>query len=213
MNLSTALVVSLFLPLACLACGSPEPGADSGESDVTKGKTHAFKCTADTARYGKWDKNRFASFDLELSATTAKMRSVVYTSDYVGELSASQKDEQAVLAKGVESNGKPLSADTRARIASYLDQLGRILAADHSLAFDATNKPYVRPPKKPTAQFPLEVGTAGIKAETLWETLGNEGDGARLLLPPEMLAGTAAKPDIEFEGTQGPVWDRYDCKR
>jgi hypothetical protein len=73
-------------------------------------------------------------------------------------------------------------------------------------------KPYVKPPKVPTVQYLLEASGGGIDAAVLWDLIGNEGWGGRALIRPAMLNGEPGKPDVEWEGYQGPLWDRFDCK-
>lgn len=219
MKLSTLAFLSLLaLPACSGADASPvqdpaAPPADgTAEADASKGIT--FTCTEDKAREDKYDKNRFASLTLVLTGKKVTLKNIVYTADFKQGLTQEQSNSNDYLAKGVEYDGKtPLTAQDRADTKKRMDEVDAILGADGKLAFSGTIKPYVRAPKKPTVQYPLETTTAGIDEATLWDTLGNEGDGARLLLPPAMATGAAGKPDIEFEGTQGPVWDRFDCTK
>jgi len=217
MKLSLCVFVLAAAALPCIACGSngqdPADGDPTSEDALTK--SHTLKCTVDTPRLGQYDDQHYQSFELTLKGSTAKIDKIVYTPAYVQQMQQEVANEQSYLDKGLEYDGKtPLTADDRAQGTDLIDQVGKILAAgtNGSLGFEGKIKPYVRQPKKPTVQYPLDMNADGIKADVLWDTLGNEGWGARLLLPPEMSTGAAGKPDIEGEGSQGPMWDRYDCK-
>jgi hypothetical protein len=220
MKLSLFLVASVLVGLPCVACSGSDASAPTPVDEPTATedatKSFTFTCIEDTARLGKYDKNRFASLKLVLSGKKATIHSVVFSADYTGELTQEKANEEAFLAKGVSYDGKtPLTADERSQANKQIAELAKILAAGagNTLAFAGSVKPYTRAPKKPTIQYPIDPTTAGIDADTLWGTLGNEGDGARVLLPPAMATGAAGKPDIEWEGTQGPMWDRYDCTK
>src|SRR5262249_53007712 len=148
---------------------------------------------------------RFSSFELTLQGTSAKISNVKYTDEYRGDLESEKKDEEDLLAKGVGDDGKtPMSADETARTSKLIGDLANILSAGpkQSLAFEGTIQPYKRKPKRPTVQYPLSIKTNGLDEKTLWDTLGNEGTGARLLLPASadprklgMLSGKPGNPD------------------
>jgi len=206
-------IAAPLLLLLLAACGSSSSDTPTTDDSNEQTSSFTFTCTEDKTREDKWAEPRFASLKLELKGKTAKLTDVVYTASYVAEMNQGLANEKAYLAKGLDYDGKtPLTAEDRSQASSYIDQLEKILAANGTLAFTGDVKPYVRKPKKPTIQYPLVPTTGALSADSLWNTLGNEGNGARLLLPPDMATGKPGKPDIEFEGSQGPMWDRYDCK-
>ena len=204
---------------ACASSASEDTTGDQSANAIATGEAVTLKCTVDPQRIGRFEFNRFASFTLKLQGETASLGSIVYTDDYRTNVERERKDEQDFLDKGLDFDGKPLSEKDRAQAKALIDQLGKILAAEHSLSFAGKIKRHVRKVKHPSTQYPLEVKTAGIDVDTIFDTLGNEGTGARLLLPPEMvedesrITGAGGKPDIEFDGNQGPLFDRYTCER
>ncbi len=202
------------MSLPAVACAVPSEDAPVGEQDDLTG-SHTFACSVDTPRLGKYDDQHFASLTLTVSKKKVKISKVVFTESFTQGLEQEIANRQDQLAKGLDSDGvSPLSAADKKDIAASIARVQKILAAGkaHALVFTGKNQPYTKKPKVPTVQYPLEVAGGGVDADTLWGELGNEGFGARALIRPEMLDGDAAHPDIEWEGNQGPMWDRFDCK-
>jgi hypothetical protein len=213
MKLCLRVVLTALSTLSAVACGGATNDASTDDANATSAKTYKLSCEVDTPRLGQYDHNAFAAIDMELKGQNVKITAVAYTTDFKVNLANEIKNEQDYLAKGVEYDGKtPLTAADRQQANDRIAQVNAILAAEGKLVFEGKIKPYVRQPKVPTVQYPLDPKTAGIDTSTLWDELGNEGDGGRLLLPPSMSNGSPGKPDIEWDGTQGPLWDRYDCR-
>jgi hypothetical protein len=210
------LPVSLASLLVAVGCSSPGSSDGAGAPEGVQAQTSSFKygCTVDTARLGKFDDQHFASLELDLSGDSVKISKIVYADKFVKELEDDRAAEQKLLASGKWDDGTALTDAEKAETTDEIDQDTKILAAntDGTLSFAGTVKPYKKAPKVPTVQYPLNITGGGAKADNLWQQLGKEGTGARLLMPPPMATGADGKPDIEWDGNQGPQWDRYDCK-
>ena len=217
------LATFLVAALSAVACASSSDSSTTGDQTANaieeSAQSFTFTCNADKDRIARDESNQFASFQLKLQGKNATLTSVVYTDSYKSNVQDQLKDEQDFLAKGVNFDGKPLTAKDRADAQDTINNLQKILDADGKLAFTAAIRRHVRKVKHPSAQYFLTVKTAGIDSDLLFGTLGNEGTFARLLVPPTMVedesapTGQGGKPDIEFEGDQGPGFDRYDCQK
>jgi hypothetical protein len=203
------------LLLPALIALAPMSALADQTATVPAGKTYRMTCTEDTARPQKDENNSIASFDLVLHGDLVKISNAVFTDSGAQTLQQAITNEKDFLAKGLDYDGKtPLTDQEKAAAQSQIDKLELIQskATGAGLSFEGQIKQYIRTPKRPTVQYPLSVTTPGVDENAFWDFVGNEGNGARFLMPPNMLDGDAGKSDIEWDGTQGPLWDRFDCK-
>jgi hypothetical protein len=217
-GMKTIFPLALMTVLACAACGSSNDNTSSDpvtgdDANLTSAKPSNLKCTTDTARLGQYGKNNFASLDMAIANDTVKLTNIVFSQDYVKGLEQEIKYSNDELASGKHSDGSKLTADEIAQSKKYVADVTNILKfKSGGLVLEGTIKPYVREPHTPHTRYPLVVKTAGIDVETFFDSLRGEGQSGMLLLPNEMLDAKPGKPDIEWDGTQGPDWDRFDCK-
>ena len=206
-----ALLVVAMGGTTCACSEANEPAVD--EADLTKGR--ALSCTEDRARFTPPERNRFASIAIAFRGDEVTITKMIYSDRLWSALYAQLAFAWQRLAKGVDYDGStPLTQAQRDATAERIAKLDALVEAGlaGTLSLHGKVKPYVREPARPTIQYPLEVATTGIDDDLLWELLGNEGHGARLLLPAAMEGGKRGSPDIELEGSQGPGWDRFDCR-
>ena len=155
---------------------------------------------------GESDQKNFASFDLEATSATLEVTMLVPSDSLRKDLTAEVSEFQKDLADASKTEKEKLGIEkTLKALNEFLDEDGE------GLVLHGRKSAYTRAPKTPRIRYALEFDSKNIN-DQIFDFLAPEADRATLFV--QLIDGkpTYDKITIEYDGSQGPYYDYFECK-